>query len=249
MREDGFRSFLLKRLDPRSVQSYVAYVRRVERELGSDVEACDLSETGISDVRDRLLALGLNEASARNSASSLRAYAAFAGFRPPALADRVVQAEPARPERRAAIRDAPVAALLVQYAEIMDELRDRRIVRTGNAPVGRFAEHLFAKAFGWTLEANSHAGHDAVDAAGLRYQIKSRRLTPQNPSRQAPSADSTRTGSTGWPRSCSGVPSRSCAPRSCLTPSWRRPRGGRSTPTAGSSCSTIGCSPGRTCAT
>ncbi|RWP18061.1 MAG: hypothetical protein EOR01_23665 [Mesorhizobium sp.] len=66
----------------------------------------------------------------------------------------------------------------------MDELRDREIVRTANAPLGDYAELLFATAFGWSLESNSSNGHDATDAAGLRYQIKSRRVTPRNASRQ-----------------------------------------------------------------
>lgn len=61
------------------------------------------------------------------------------------------------------------------YGRIIDELRDRKILRTGNAPLGDYAEWLFAKAYGWSLEPNSSAGHDAT-AGGKRYQIKARRL-------------------------------------------------------------------------
>ncbi|RAK61727.1 hypothetical protein DJ021_07060 [Phenylobacterium hankyongense] len=66
----------------------------------------------------------------------------------------------------------------------MDELRARSVVRTGNSPVGDYAELLFAEAFGWSLEANSASGHDATDAGGLRYQIKGRRLSSLTASRQ-----------------------------------------------------------------
>ncbi|WP_258605488.1 hypothetical protein [Mesorhizobium sp. AR10] len=90
-------------------------------------------------------------------------------------------AVPLRPE---IIRTAGVTELLILHSQIMDELRDREIVRTGNAPLGDYAELLFATAFGWSLQSNSSSGHDATDAAGLRYQIKSRRITPRNASRQ-----------------------------------------------------------------
>ncbi|MER9836129.1 hypothetical protein NKJ28_14260 [Mesorhizobium sp. M0145] len=82
------------------------------------------------------------------------------------------------------IRTAGVTDLLILHSQIMDELRDREIVRTANAPLGDYAELLFATAFGWSLESNSSTGHDAKDAAGVRYQIKSRRTTPRNASRQ-----------------------------------------------------------------
>ena len=54
-----------------------------------------------------------------------------------------------------------------------------------NQPLGDYAELLFARAFEWRLENNSSSGHDATDSAtGLRYQIKSRRITVHNGSRQ-----------------------------------------------------------------
>ena len=43
---------------------------------------------------------------------------------------------------------------------------------------------MFARAFGWKLQNNSSSGYDATDANGIRYQIKCRRITPRNPSRQ-----------------------------------------------------------------
>ncbi|RAK56393.1 hypothetical protein DJ017_16030 [Phenylobacterium soli] len=66
----------------------------------------------------------------------------------------------------------------------MDELRVRKVVRTSNSPVGDYGELLFAKAFGWQLESNSAAGHDATDGRGTRYQIKARRLSAPSGSRQ-----------------------------------------------------------------
>jgi hypothetical protein len=71
--------------------------------------------------------------------------------------------------------------LLRIQAEAVEQLRLRGVVRTGNAPLGDYAEHLFASAFGWQLTGNSAAGHDAVDGAGLRFQIKARRLTNDSP--------------------------------------------------------------------
>jgi hypothetical protein len=82
------------------------------------------------------------------------------------------------------IRAADVRDLLVLYGQIMDELRARKVVRTSNSPVGDYGELLFAKAFGWRLESNSAAGYDATDDLGVRYQIKARRLTAANGSRQ-----------------------------------------------------------------
>jgi len=66
----------------------------------------------------------------------------------------------------------------------MEELRFREIVRTSNNPVGDYAELLFSRAFGWMLEGSSAAGYDAKDQNGIRYQIKARRLTRHNGSRQ-----------------------------------------------------------------
>ena len=82
------------------------------------------------------------------------------------------------------ISEASVRELLRLHAEVMDELRERKVVRTGNSPLGDYAELLFKTAFGWHFEANSSAGYDATDQQRVRYQIKARRLTPHNRSRQ-----------------------------------------------------------------
>ncbi|MBB3769865.1 hypothetical protein FHS55_000451 [Angulomicrobium tetraedrale] len=82
------------------------------------------------------------------------------------------------------LRDCTVSQLLRLHAGIADELRRRELLRSGNGPAGDYAEALFARAFGWNLSANSTTGYDAVDSQGIRYQIKCRRVTVRNPSRQ-----------------------------------------------------------------
>lgn len=69
----------------------------------------------------------------------------------------------------------------------MRELRNRGVTRTANNPVADVAdvaESLVADALGLTLATGSTVGHDAVDSEGMRYQIKARRLTGKNTSRQ-----------------------------------------------------------------
>lgn len=75
--------------------------------------------------------------------------------------------------------------LLTLHGQVMEELRSRGIIRSANNPTGDLAEHLFCAAFGWTPTAKSHPAADATDTDGLLYQIKARRLTKQNTSRQA----------------------------------------------------------------
>jgi hypothetical protein len=78
----------------------------------------------------------------------------------------------------------PVASLLSAYGDLLDELRRREVIRSTNNPLSDYAELLFCRAFGWIREGNSAAGFDAVGADGMRYQIKGRRLSPLNSSRQ-----------------------------------------------------------------
>jgi hypothetical protein len=74
--------------------------------------------------------------------------------------------------------------LLSQYGRILTILRERGITRTEDSPVGGYAEHLASLAFGLTLTANSKNGYDGIDAEGARYQVKGRRMTRWNRSRQ-----------------------------------------------------------------
>lgn len=74
--------------------------------------------------------------------------------------------------------------ILRMYGQILTTLRERGITRTEDSPVGGYAEHLARRAFGLTLETNSKAGYDGKDEWGARYQVKGRRITRWNSSRQ-----------------------------------------------------------------
>ena len=74
--------------------------------------------------------------------------------------------------------------LLKLYTELMTELRSRGIVRTSNGPAADVAEGLVAKALSLTLNSSSTAGYDGIDPDGRRIEVKCRRLTRHNSSRQ-----------------------------------------------------------------
>lgn len=80
--------------------------------------------------------------------------------------------------------NASVRALLRIYAETLDALRASGVVRSSNNPVCDYAEWLVAKALRLQLVTKSTKGFDATDPKGKRYQIKSRRSTRYNGSRQ-----------------------------------------------------------------
>jgi len=82
------------------------------------------------------------------------------------------------------LRDQPADQLLRLFAETVEELRRRNLVRSSNNPVADYAEKIAAHALGLRLIGQSGAGHDGVDDAGNRYQIKGRRVTLHNNSRQ-----------------------------------------------------------------
>jgi len=75
-------------------------------------------------------------------------------------------------------------SLLRHYADLMEELKDRNVIRTFNNPVADYAEWLVAQKLGLKLETNSKTGYDAKDSNNVRFQIKCRRLLPSNKSRQ-----------------------------------------------------------------
>lgn len=70
------------------------------------------------------------------------------------------------------------------WAHCMRALRERDLVRTANTPVGDYAERIACARLGLERKGFSEKSVDAIDADGVRYQIKGRRLTPDNPSRQ-----------------------------------------------------------------
>ena len=76
-----------------------------------------------------------------------------------------------------------IPELLRCFANILDELKERKVVRTRNNPVADYAEWLVTQQLGLSLERSSKRGYDAIDQNGKRYQIKSRRLDPTNESR------------------------------------------------------------------
>ena len=82
------------------------------------------------------------------------------------------------------LKSLPSGRLLRLSALIVEELRCRQLVRSSNNPVADFAELLAARALGLTLVGKSNSGHDAIDADGARYQVKGRRITSHNASRQ-----------------------------------------------------------------
>jgi len=82
------------------------------------------------------------------------------------------------------LRELTVKELLKQHSSIIDELKRRKIVRTKNNPVGDYTEWLVAKGLGLELSSNSSAGYDGIDSEGVKIQIKGRRITPENKSRQ-----------------------------------------------------------------
>lgn len=74
--------------------------------------------------------------------------------------------------------------LLELYCNLMEELRVRSIVRSANGPGADYAEGLVAKAFKLKLNAASTAGYDGITPQGDKVEVKCRRLTPHNKSRQ-----------------------------------------------------------------
>ena len=75
--------------------------------------------------------------------------------------------------------------LLAHHTGLEKEWSRREIKRTSNNFTGDLAECLFRKAFpSWKWPGNSNAGFDAIDNKGVKYQIKGRRCTEQNKSRQ-----------------------------------------------------------------
>lgn len=74
--------------------------------------------------------------------------------------------------------------LLRLHANVSEELRERGVVRSSNNPTGDLAEYLYCKAFGWEQAGPSHPNADATGADGTLYQIKGRRWTQHNKSRQ-----------------------------------------------------------------
>lgn len=74
--------------------------------------------------------------------------------------------------------------LLQLHSSIIEELKRRSVVRTKNNPVGDYTEWLVAQGLGLELANNSAAGFDGIGSDGSKVQIKGRRITSNNKSRQ-----------------------------------------------------------------
>jgi hypothetical protein len=74
--------------------------------------------------------------------------------------------------------------LLVLYGQVLDTLRERGTTRSVNNPLADYAEGLCAKALNLTLAAKVATGYDGIDPSGNKIEVKARRLTEQNASRQ-----------------------------------------------------------------
>jgi hypothetical protein len=74
--------------------------------------------------------------------------------------------------------------LFVLYGRVLDTLRARGTTRSVNNPVADYAEGLCAKALKLTLAPKSATGHDGTDTDGHKIEIKARRLTNENGSRE-----------------------------------------------------------------
>ncbi|HEY3637266.1 MAG TPA: hypothetical protein VGK90_03865 [Rhizomicrobium sp.] len=75
--------------------------------------------------------------------------------------------------------------LLALHTRVAERLRECGVVRSSNNPTGDLAEHLFCRAFDWDRTGRSHPAADAISKDGAaRFQIKGRRWTKYNKSRQ-----------------------------------------------------------------
>jgi len=75
--------------------------------------------------------------------------------------------------------------LLQLYGRLMEELRQRKLIRSSNNPVSDYAEKIVCEKLKLSIQGKSSKGYDAIDEkSGIKYQIKARRVTSHNKSRQ-----------------------------------------------------------------
>lgn len=80
------------------------------------------------------------------------------------------------------MKRASTRELLTLFARVLEHLRDREVVRSGNNPVADYCESLVVKALNLKRLGGSNKGCDAVDHLnGTRYEIKGRRITKHTP--------------------------------------------------------------------
>ena len=86
------------------------------------------------------------------------------------------------------LKSMSVGELLDTYSGILDELRNRSLIRTKNAPVGDLAEYAASIAYAGTLERNSAKSDDLLAGDGRRVQVKVRNVVPSTSPSQTFSA-------------------------------------------------------------
>lgn len=85
------------------------------------------------------------------------------------------------------LKGVPTPELLGRFSAILVELKRRGVVRSRNNPVADLAESLVASVFGGVLARGSEPNYDVLVREGgrdIRYQVKARRLSADNSSRQ-----------------------------------------------------------------
>lgn len=79
--------------------------------------------------------------------------------------------------RSPALASLSVGELLALSRGILAELRDRGVIRSGNAPAGDYAELLVQRATAGELAPNSQRSWDVLTPEGERLQVKARVVT------------------------------------------------------------------------
>ncbi len=72
----------------------------------------------------------------------------------------------------ASLRASSRQELLLLYARLIRELRERGFVRTGNSPIGDVAEQLVAEYYGVSPTTANTAGYDCITSRGEKIQVK-----------------------------------------------------------------------------
>ena len=72
------------------------------------------------------------------------------------------------------------ASLLRLYMEVLNAMKERKMIRSANAITGDLGERFVSERLGLNLVSNSVKGYDAEHADGTKYQIKTRRITRSN---------------------------------------------------------------------
>ena len=68
-------------------------------------------------------------------------------------------------------------ALIDLFGQVMAELRERGVVRSGNNPIADIAERLVADYYGGQLASPNERSYDVLASDGRRLQVKAMRMT------------------------------------------------------------------------